>query len=334
MAMQRTLKRALRFAGVGLHSGRPAHVEVRPSPAGSGVVFHAGDASNAGVSATIDNVERASSQLCTRLASRCRAKPASVSVSTVEHLLAALAAARVTNASVIVTSSGQEGKGAVEVPILDGSSAEFMRGIQDAGVETLDGETLGYVKIVRPVQVLQCDKAAWFLPRPEALGGAANASDAPVLDLSIHVNFEHKGLGLRSCRFTLGADAETNASAFLREIAPARTFTFEDEVEWMRAHGLALGGSLDNAVVFSKASAVAVDDAAVAALDRVKVLNKEGLRFSDEWARHKMLDCIGDLSLAGRPLHGYFFATSPGHALTHELLRDLYSDKRNYEICE
>lgn len=332
--MQRTLKRALRFTGVGLHSGRPVKVEVHPSPVGSGIVFRAGGSSSspsAGLAATIDNVEHATSQLCTQLTSRATG----ASISTIEHLMAALVASRVTNASVLVSST-EQGENQrvvdVEVPILDGSSVEFMRGIQDAGVEAQEGVAVGYIKILRPVQALQRDKAAWFLPRPEALGGAANARDAPVLDLSIHVNFEHKGLGLRSCRFTLGADPNTNMTAFLRDIAPTRTFTFEEEVEWMRAHGLALGGSLENAVVFAKAAAAEV--AAVAAAENVQVLNKEGLRFPDEWVRHKMLDCIGDLGLAGRPIHGYFFATSPGHALTHELLRELFSNERNYEVCE
>lgn len=322
MRRQRTLRRAVRLVGVGLHSGQAASVELLPMPAGSGVSFRCGSSPGCSViSASVANVDARRSQLCSRLASQATG----AGVATVEHLMAALVASGVTNASVQVSMSPSSEREDAELPILDGSSLEFLRAIQGAGVETQRGAKLSYLSIRRPVQVLQNDKAAWLLPRPAALGGAAEASTPPALDLSVHVNFEHKGLGLRVCQFHLGADPEANMEAFAQDIAAARTFTFEDEVEWMRAHELALGGSLDNAVVFANDQTNA---------EQPRVLNEGGLRFADEWARHKMLDCIGDLGLAGRPIHGYFFATSPGHALTHELLRALFSDERNYELKE
>lgn len=327
--MQRTLKRAVRLAGVGLHSGRRAALELRPSPADSGIVFVSGSAPSAGVAASIANVDAATSQLCSQL----RASQSDWKVSTIEHLMAALVAARITNAQVQLTAEDEDDDAqerswpasTAELPILDGSSRDFVTSILEAGIETQTGSELGYIKILRPVQVLQRDRAAWLLPMPETLSGASTAGEAPVLDVSVHVNFHPKGLGSRSCRFVLDADPDANLAAFAREIAPARTFTFEEEIAWMRSHGLALGGSLDNAVVFAKPSTDGAKD--------IRVLNEQGLRFPDEWARHKLLDCIGDIGLAGKPLHGIFVATSPGHALTHELLRELFSDPLNYEEC-
>jgi UDP-3-O-[3-hydroxymyristoyl] N-acetylglucosamine deacetylase len=182
--------------------------------------------------------------------------------------------------------------------------------------------------VKKPVQVLLEDKAAWFLPMPDHQTSAGgDAVHSPTLNLSVQVNFAHKGLSTTFCRYILGADPEANIQQFRAQIAPARTFTFEEEIEWMQKHGLALGGSLDNAVVFRKPI--------IEGQHSINVLNPDGLRFpQDEWTRHKMLDCIGDLGLAGLPLHGYFFATSPGHALTHKLLRELFCDVSNYEEME
>ncbi|RLN43952.1 hypothetical protein BBJ28_00017247 [Nothophytophthora sp. Chile5] len=310
---QRTLKEPLRFAGVGLHSGQRVAIQVLPAPENSGIVFRTGPAaSRTAIPALIANVDARKSQLCTQLAGLH-----GQSVSTAEHLMAALVASRITN--VWVDFDVESHTSTVELPVLDGSSLEYMEEIQRVGVETQEESPLHYLRIQRPVQVSKQDKAAWLLPTPEDLGGSPAELREPTLQMSVQVNFEHKQLGTKFCRFALGADPDATMAAFHQEIAPARTFTFEDEIEWMQANGLARGGSLDNAVVFAKRG-------------QATVLNKEGLRFSDdEWARHKMLDCIGDIGLAGLPLHGYFFATSPGHALTHELLRELFKDPKNYE---
>ncbi|GMF22349.1 unnamed protein product [Phytophthora lilii] len=227
--------------------------------------------------------------------------------------MAALVAARITNACVEFESVS--GSASVELPVLDGSSVQYVEEIRRVGVEQQDAE-LRYLRIKRPVQVLKQDKAAWLLPMPDDVGNSPAL--APTLQMSVQVNFAHKQLGTTFCHFALGPDPDTTMDTFHREIAAARTFTFEEEIEWMQANGLARGGSLDNAIVFSKS-------------EPATALNEDGLRFPDEWTRHKMLDCIGDIGLAGLPLHGYFFATSPGHALTHELLRELFKDPDNLE---
>ncbi|KAG7383131.1 hypothetical protein PHYPSEUDO_004003 [Phytophthora pseudosyringae] len=306
---QRTLKQPLRFAGVGLHSGEKVAIRVLPAPAHSGIVFRTG-AQGASIPAVIANVDSRQGQLCTQLTAN------GTSVSTVEHLMAALVASRVAN--VFVDFEGGSQHSSVELPVLDGSSAEFVEGIRRVGVEEQQGAVRTYLRIKRPVQVSKQDKAAWLLPMPEDLSSSASSLQAPTLQMSVQVNFAHKQLGTTFRRFALGSDPDSTLDAFQREIASARTFTFEDEIQWMQANGLARGGSLDNAVVFSSS-------------DPPSVLTEDGLRFPDEWTRHKMLDCIGDIGLAGLPLHGYFFATSPGHALTHELLRELFKDPENYK---
>lgn len=338
---QRTLSRSFELAGVGLHTGAPVRVRVHPAAANTGVVFRTQQHE---VRAHILRVDDRKSQLCTQLTSA----DGLANISTIEHLMAALTAARVSNTYVDVDAVGtaasraKSQKSVVELPILDGSSLPFLNAIEDAGIKDQSDDnnsSLRCLRVKQPVQVLLDDKAAWLLPMPEQLGGGDPASSSvrmPTLNMSVQVNFEHKGLGTTFCRFVLSDDPELNTKAFRDKIAPARTFTFEEEIAWMRAHGLALGGSLDNAIVFretssSSASASSSSGAQSSSLaDRV--LNPQGLRFvEDEWARHKLLDCIGDIGLAGMPLHGYFFATSPGHALTHKLLRELFSDDNNYE---
>ncbi|GAB9471804.1 Udp-3-o-[3-hydroxymyristoyl] n-acetylglucosamine deacetylase [Globisporangium polare] len=338
---QRTLSRSFELAGVGLHSGAPVRVRVHPADANTGVVFRTQHQQRHEVHAHISHVDDRKSQLCTQLTT----PDGLANISTVEHLMAALTAARVSNAYVDVdavgtatSSTNDQKKCVAELPILDGSSLPFLDAIEDAGVEEQSrgssNASLRCIRVKRPVQVLLDDKAAWLLPMPAQLGGGVRM---PTLNMSVQVNFEHKGLGTKFCRFILGDDPEVNMQAFRNEVAPARTFTFEEEIAWMRAHGLALGGSLDNAVVFREvalSAPVPVSSPSCAQLSSLadRVLNPQGLRFAeDEWARHKLLDCIGDIGLAGMPLHGYFFATSPGHALTHKLLRELFTDEANYE---
>lgn len=307
---QRTLARATELAGVGLHSGASVRLRLQPADADTGVVFRVA-ATGEETRAHVSCVDATRSRLCTQLGA----------VSTVEHLMAAFAAARITNAFVDLY-------GSAELPILDGSSLPFVDAVDAVGVHELVGHTQRALRVDRPVQVLQHDKAAWLLPVPQTLGAASIA--VPTLCARVQVNFAHKGLGTTERSFTLGADPDANHAAFRAELAPARTFTFEDEIAQLRALGLAQGGSLANAVVFRDDSALDI-----ATSVNARVVNTEGLRFPrDEWTRHKLLDCVGDLALAGLPLHAYFFATSPGHALTHALLRELLSDRENYSEVE
>ncbi|DAZ95096.1 TPA: hypothetical protein N0F65_001698 [Lagenidium giganteum] len=328
---QRTLQRPLRFDGVGLHSGLRVRAEVKPSDVNTGIVFQVRRANGQLVDearAHIAQIDASMAQLCSPLMGNRKRKEERLHVMTVEHIMAALVANRVTNASVELTPEVENADAPVsriEVPIMDGSSRDFSQAIRDVGIKQQDA-SFKYLAIRKPVQVLMEDKAAWLLPMPAKLG---DSFGAPTLHMSIQVNFAHKHLDSRRFDYTLGPCPEKNAQEFDREIAGARTFTFEEEVAWMRENGLALGGSLENAVVFKKSS----DDDKSLAVDQ-RVLNPEGLRYPDEWVRHKMLDCIGDIGLAGYPLHGYFLATSPGHALTHELVRTLLRDASNYDILD
>lgn len=231
--------------------------------------------------------------------------------------MAALVASQINNAYIDFENAMQASS--CELPALDGSSLKYVRAIRQVGTQEQEGAVLKYLRVKRPVQVLMEEKAAWLLPLPEDLSASPSCLHPPTLQMSVQVNFAHKHLGTTYCRFSLGSDSKLTLAAFHREIASARTFAFENEIEWMRGNGLARGGTLDNAVVFASDG-------------RATILNKEGLRFPDEWTRHKMLDCIGDIGLAGLPLHGYFFATSPGHALTHELLRELFKCSENFVI--
>ncbi|CEG47645.1 udp-3-o [Plasmopara halstedii] len=307
---QRTLRKSLRFVGVGLHSGKKVAINLIPAPKDTGIVFRTGNL-NSNIHAHIANVHAGKNQLCSQLTAN------GTLVSTTEHVMAALVASRINNIYIDFEDSSQASS--FELPALDGSSLEYAEGIRRAGIQEQEGAVLHYLRVKRPVQVLMQDKAAWFLPFPTDLSTSPSCLLPPTLQMSVQVNFAHKHLGTTFFRFTLGSDLEATLNTFHREIAPARTFTFENEIDWMHANGLARGGTLDNAIVFSND-------------EQSTILNEDRLRFPDEWTRHKMLDCIGDLGLAGLPLHGYFFATSPGHALTHELLRELFSCSENFEV--
>ncbi|KAF0686668.1 Aste57867_21510 [Aphanomyces stellatus] len=284
--MQRTLKRAVKVAGIGLHLGKKAHLVLHPAPVNTGVVFHGvGDRARA-VAALHSNVVKESVGFCTRL----KDPTTGYAVATVEHVLAAISASGVSN--VFVEVSGPE------VPILDGSSAPFVDAIARAGVDDQDAAQ-SVLTIRRPVQVVHADKAAYLLPRP-----------SKELVVSVEVDFAHKGLPRQWMDLPLSA---------FHSVAAARTFTFEDEITHLQSMGLAKGGSLENAVVFGKSRKCAP-------------LNPDGLRFDDEWVRHKALDAFGDLALAGMPIHGHYVGIRPGHALTHQVLDALFADPSNYMI--
>jgi UDP-3-O-[3-hydroxymyristoyl] N-acetylglucosamine deacetylase len=323
---QRTLQRAVELTGVGLHSGKDVGIRLAPPAAAVSCSAHRKHGDGAisfrrrgrePIFADATALDPSKSMLCTQL----RARDDSWRVSTVEHLMAALVAARVTDVDVDIIEP-KPLDCVVELPILDGSALPFVRAIQEAGVRILENQMPArWLRVQRPVQVMMQDKAAWFLPMPTGIPHV----DSPTLHMSVQVNFAHKGLGARVFQFSLTGDADANLRAFEEQVAPARTFTFEDEIAWMQANDLALGGSLGNAIVFAQQKQ---DETSA-----WRVLNPEGLRFpEDEWVRHKMLDCIGDLGLVGMPVHGYFFSTSPGHALTHCLIEELFADPANYTI--
>lgn len=279
---QKTVKNAIHCTGVGLHSGAPISMTLRPAEAGTGLIFRRTDGAAAGVEipARFDAV--CDTRMCTVLGNGD-----GVTIGTVEHLMAALAGCEIDNA--IVELDGPE------VPIMDGSSEPFVFLVECAGIAVQDAPRRA-LKLTRPVSVTD---------------GAAEARLVPGDDFTVAlgIEFDNEVIGRQELFLTVSAEA------FRKDIARARTFGFLHEVEALRKMGLARGGSLDNAVVVSG--------------DRV--MNEEGLRFEDEFVRHKVLDCIGDLYLAGGPILAHYRGRRPGHALNNKLLRAVFADPANYE---
>ena len=262
MTAQRTLRRATTCAGIGLHSGRKVTLSLRPAAAGTGIRFRRLDLGSLEVPAEINHL--GAINYATGLTRDA------VQVETVEHLLAAVVSLGVDNLTVELNSP--------EVPIMDGSASPFVYLIQDVGVRTLDAPRR-YLKVHRPISLTAGDKRIAIYPSDHFKVTYSIAYDHPLL--------RHQS---RTIRLT--------GESFVDEIAPARTFTFLKEVEMLRRQGLALGGSLENAIVIGDTG----------------VLNS-GLRFDDEFVRHKILDVIGDMALVGYPMIGHLVAHRGGHAL-------------------
>ncbi len=281
MDLQRTLRRSTYCAGIGLHSGNKVTLSLKPAPADSGIRFRRSDLGGLEIPATIDNLDGI--QYATGLSYD------NASVETVEHLLAALVSLGIDN--VVVELNHQE------VPIMDGSASPFVYLINEAGVKTLPVPRR-YLKITRPISLSRGDKRIALYPSDH-------------FKLTYSISFDHPLLRhqARTLRIT--------ESTFVDDIAPARTFGFLKEVELLRQHGLALGGSLENAVV----------------LGETGVLNNQ-LRFEDEFVRHKMLDAIGDLALVGYPIIGHVIAHRAGHALHTAFASKVLQEKDAWQIVE
>jgi UDP-3-O-[3-hydroxymyristoyl] N-acetylglucosamine deacetylase len=279
--MQSTLNRSVAFTGVGLHSGAPVRMTVRPAPAGTGVRFCRIDVADRDqiVPARWDAV------VDTRLNTRI-GNAAGVTVSTIEHLMAALAGLGVDNALIDIDGP--------EVPIMDGSARPFVDALGAVGLSFTPAPRMA-IRILRPVVVARGDARAALRP-------------ADRFEVAFGIDFEEAAIGRQRAALAVTPDS------FAAELADARTFVRRPEIEALRAAGLARGGSLDNAVV--------VDEGAV--------LNPGGLRRPDEFVRHKALDAVGDLALAGGPIVGRYVGERAGHGLTNELLRALFADPRAY----
>lgn len=273
--MQNTLKSPVVIEGTGLHSGKPARMVIRPASAEHGIWFRRTDIElgDTMIPALWDAVER--SPLCTRLVN-----VAGVSVSTVEHVMAALAGCGVHNALIEIDGP--------EVPILDGSSAPFVRAIMARGVQQQNAPVRA-IEVLRPVTVEKDGARATLLP-------------ADRLTIEFTIDFEDDAIGQQSKTLDMAN------GAFARELCDSRTFCRKADVDAMHENGLALGGTLTNAVV----------------VDGDDVLSPGGFRYADEAVRHKMLDALGDLALAGGPLLGRYVGERAGHALTNTLLRALF----------
>lgn len=274
-SVQRTLKQTVNFEGVGLHSGKPASLTVRPAPAGHGVKFRRTDIAlgDTTVPASWDAVEQG--PLCTKVVNS-----SGVSVSTIEHVMAALAGCGIFNA--LLELDGPE------VPILDGSAAPFVKRFLEVGLQSLE-QPVWAVRILRDVEVSRGE--AW-----------ARLSPADEMQIDFSIDFEDEAIGRQHKALNMA-----NGS-FVRELCDSRTFCRQSDVDAMHEQGLALGGTLENAVVVEGAN----------------VLSPGGLRHADEAVRHKMLDALGDLALAGAPILGVYTGSRAGHAMTNALLRKLF----------
>lgn len=280
MSKQTTIGESFSANGVGLHSNSTVGVWVRPAPAYTGYVFRRSDLNDFEIPA--------SPQYVTHVSYATTLMKSGVMISTVEHLLSALLGCGVDNAIIEVDS--------LEVPILDGSGKPWADLIERAGLVELEAPR-AYLRVLKRIEVSEKNRAMSIEP-------------ADQFHITCEIDFDHPLVGLqqREINFSNGS--------YAREIAPARTFGFVEEIEMLRQNGLARGGSLENAI----------------ALTRDGMLNSEPLRFADEFVRHKILDIIGDLALAGMPILGHVRASRSGHGLHTMLLSNLLRDREAWEV--
>lgn len=280
MSWQQTLKSSIHCSGTGLHSGREVRLTLHPAPVHHGLVFRKGRSLiPAHWSRVVDT------RMCTVVAD-----DDGNSIATIEHLMAALAGLGIDNAVIEVDGD--------EVPAMDGSADDFVFLIEKAGIERQSVRRRG-VRVLKPVDVSAGLAQARLEP-----------ADAQIFTLD--VDFPSQAIGRQSMEMTL------SPARFRSDISRARTFGFKKDIEALQQNGLALGGSLKNAIL----------------VDGDKVANPEGLRFEDEFVRHKILDAIGDLALAGLPVIGRFRGYRSGHALNNQVLRALFADDKAYELVE
>ena len=283
MIRQRTLKNLIHATGVGLHTGVKVEMTLRPAAENTGILFRRIDL-DPPADIPVDPYRVTDTRLCSAL------EGPGAKVATVEHLMSALAGLGVDNA--VIDLDGPE------VPILDGSAAPFVFLLQSAGIVE-QAAPKRYLRVLKPVVVEDGDKRVSLAP----YNG---------FRLEFTIDFDHPVFE----RTGKTAVVDFGETSYIKEVARARTFGFMQEVEYLRSNGLALGGSLDNAIV--------VDD--------YRVLNADGLRYEDEFVKHKMLDAIGDLYVLGKPILGRYEAHKSGHALNNRLLRTLLEDAEAWDI--
>ena len=281
MHLQRTLKKEIGCFSIGLHTGRKINMKIKPGPADSGIVFIRKDLPDSGpIQARYDNV--CDTTLATTLGSN------GVIVSTVEHLLSAFSGMGLDNAIVELDS--------FEVPVMDGSALPFVNMLKEVGTH-VQKKNKKMLIIKKPVSVSNGDASAKFMPADE-------------FKITYEIEFQHPVIGKQSYNMTFSDEI------YEKEICAAQTFGFLKDLEFLQAKGLALGGSLKNAIV----------------LDDKKIINKEGQRIPNVFVKHKILDAIGDLFLLGMPIIGHFMAYKSGHHLNNLLLRELMSKQDCWEI--
>jgi UDP-3-O-[3-hydroxymyristoyl] N-acetylglucosamine deacetylase len=282
MIRQRTVKSLVKATGVGLHTGARVNLTLRPAPANTGIVFRRTDlAEPRDFTVAPDRVT--DTRLCSALEGN------GARVATVEHLMSALAGLGIDNLYIDLDGP--------EIPILDGSAAPFVYLLQTAGIETQNAAKR-FMRVKKTVRVEEGDKWAEFSPHEG-------------LRLTFRIDFDHPVFrqSAKEMRIDLAEQS------YVKEVSRARTFGFMNEVEYLRSNGLALGGTLDNAIV----------------MDEFRVLNTDGLRYADEFVKHKVLDAVGDLYLTGHPILAEFTAYKSGHGLNNKLLRALMADVNAWE---
>lgn len=279
MIKQRTIKSSVSAIGVGLHKGEKVQLTLRPAPANTGIVFRRVDLDPVvAIKATPEAVGETT--MCT-----CLVNEQGVQISTVEHLLSAIAGMGIDNLIIDVDS--------YEIPIMDGSALPFVYLIQSVGIEECNAAKR-FLRIIKPIRVEEGDKWAELIPFE---GFRVNFS----------IDFNHPVIAQTSQKMSV----DLSSSSFIKEISRARTFGFMKDIEFLRSHNLALGGSLENAIV----------------LDDYRMLNSDDLRYDDEFVKHKILDAIGDLYMAGVNILGELNAHKSGHALNNKLLRAVFEQQ-------
>lgn len=282
MIKQRTLKNSIKATGVGLHSGEKVYLTLSPAPANTGIIFRRTDLDDpVEIPARAENV--GDTTLSTTLIKD------GVRISTVEHLLSAMAGMGIDNAYIDLSAS--------EVPIMDGSAGPFVFLLQSAGIVE-QSAAKRFIRIKRSITSEEGDK--WVKLEPYE-----------GFKVSFNIDFKHPAIQGRS----QSSEMDFSSTSFVREVSRARTFGFMNQIEELRANNLALGGSLNNAIV----------------MDEYRILNEDGLRYEDEFVKHKILDAIGDLYLLGRSLIGAFSGHKAGHALNNKILHELLADKSAWE---
>lgn len=285
MNRQQTIARTASVSGVGVHSGKPATLTVRPADAGAGVLFKRADVMDRDAIIPALATKVTTTELGTNMSNE-----AGVSVATVEHFLAACSGLGIDN--IIAELDGPE------LPILDGSSRPFVEMLERAGVRE-QGAPRRVLKILKPVEVRHGVKLARLSPGPEGHKG---------FEMRVIIDFPTRAIGRQQIRFAM------TPGAFARDVAWARTFGFAHQAEQLHAMGKGLGASMDNTIV----------------VEGDAILNPGGLQANDEFVRHKLLDVIGDLFLAGGQIEGLYEGEQPGHALNNQLLRAVFADATSF----
>jgi len=283
MIYQCTIDRQILIAGTGLHSGRRINMTLRPAEAGTGIIFHRTEGER-----TVSIEAVSANVVDTRLATVLG--KGGLTVSTVEHLLATLAAFGIDNLHIDIDGP--------EVPIMDGSAAPFVELLEQAGIRSLR-RSRKFLAVRQAMTIVDGEKRVSLIP-------------SRFFRITFDIDFDHPCISLQQRTIKI------TRSNFCREIAGARTFGFLREVEYLKANGLALGGSMDNAVVIGE--------------DRV--LNPEGLRYSDEFVRHKILDAVGDFSLLGYPILGHIRAFKAGHDINHRMVEKILASPESWKLVE